>query len=109
MEARERGKGGDDTENNGQLFVEIVEDEGNVIKVGAGDGRERRGSSVKSGDEGNNGEGEEEGGKGAALLEAIGYKDDKVSMVEGENNVLGMGVQVLQSIDNVSGAAEELK
>jgi hypothetical protein len=92
-----------------ELLREIMEDEGDVVKVGAGNGRERGGCSVESGDEGDNGEGEEEGGKGATLFEAIINESNEVGMMKGKDDMFGVGIQSLQGLDDVRVAAKELK
>ena len=96
-------------EDDRELLREVMEDEGYVVEVGSGDGWERRGSTVECGNERNNGKGEEEGGKGASLFEAISDDDDKIGVMKREDDMFGIAIKILEGTNDVRWASEEFK
>ena len=109
MESRKSGEGGDDAHDDGKLLVQVVEDEGNVVKIGARERRERSSSSVKSGNERNDGEGEKESGEGATLFEAVSDYNGEIGVMKRKNNVFGVVIEILEGANNVRRAVEELE
>ena len=92
------------------MNTDVVENHGIIIEVGPGEGVGAAGEvSIQGDGEGHNGKGEEEGGKGASLFEAISDDNGEIGVMEGKNNVFGVVVQVLESANNVRRALEELK
>ena len=77
-QTREGGESGEDTKDDRELLGNVMEYVGDVVKVGAGEGRRRIGRSVKGGNQRDNGEGEEEGSEWASLFESIGDQNDEV-------------------------------